>query len=162
RPASTIRRVGASGGAVETIATVGLPGPGLSPDGKFVVFGDTGAPRRLIVADADGRRLKSFSVAQPQTPVGWQGTATLLTPATGQTRRLRTMPLPDGASRAVFESNDFISDPAWTPDGRSVAVTRFASTGCELKVMNADGSSQHTISLAKTNGCVNVSWTSDQ
>ena len=89
RPPATIRRVGSTGGAVETIATVGLPGPGLSPDGKFVVFGDTGAPRRLIVADADGRRLKTFTVATPQTPVGWTGSSTLLTFATGQARRLR-------------------------------------------------------------------------
>jgi hypothetical protein len=28
--------------------------------------------------------------------------------------------------------------------------------------MNADGTAQRTISLAKTNGCVNVSWSSDQ
>lgn len=62
----------------------------------------------------------------------------------------------------VFETNDFTLEPSWTPDGRSVAVTRFASTGCELKVMNADGSAQRTISIAKTSGCVNVSWTSDQ
>ena len=162
RPPSTIRRVGSTGGAVETIATVGLPGPGLSPDGKFIVFGDTGAPRRLIVTDADGRRLKTFTVANPQTPVGWTGSSTLLTLAMGQARRLRTVTLPDGPSRVLFESSDFSLEPSWTPDGRSVAVNRFASTGCELQVMNADGSPQRTISLAKTNGCVNVSWTSDQ
>jgi len=162
RPPSTIRRVGSTGGAVETIATVGLPGPGLSPDGKFVVFGDTGAPRRLIVADADGRRLKSFTLASPQTPVGWTGSSTLLTFATGQTRRLRTVTLSDGAQRVLFETNDFSLEPSWTPDGRSVAVNRFASAGCELTVMNADGSPQRTISLTKTNPCVNVSWTSDQ
>jgi Tol biopolymer transport system component len=162
RPPSTIRRVGSTGGAVETIATVGLPGPGLSPDGKFVVFGDTGVLRRMIVADADGRRLKSFTLATPQTPVGWAGSSTLLTLATGQTRRLRTMPLPDGAPHVAFETNGFSFEPSWTPDGRSVAVSQFAGTGCELKVMNADGSAQRTIALAKTSGCVNVSWTSDQ
>lgn len=162
RPPATIRRVSASGGAVETIATVGLPGPGLSPDGKFIVFGDTGAPRRLIVADADGRRLKTFTLPGTQNPHGWTGSSTLFTLATGQARRLRTVPLPDGAPHVVFETNDFTLEPTWTPDGHSVAVTRFASTGCELKVMNADGSAQRTVSLAKTSGCVNVSWTSDQ
>lgn len=162
RPPSTIRRVGSTGGAVQTIATVGFPGPGLSPDGKFVVFGDTGALRRLTVADADGRRLKSFTLASPQTPVGWAGSSTLLTLATGQTRRVRTLTIPEGPPRVVFETNAFSFEPSWTPDGRSIAVNQFAGTGCELKVMNADGSAQRTISLAKTSGCVNVAWTSDQ
>jgi Tol biopolymer transport system component len=162
RPPATIRRVGSTGGAVETIATVGLPGPGLSPDGKFIVFGDTGAPRRLIVADADGRRLKTFTVASPQTPHGWTGSSTLLTLATGQATRLRTLTLPDGAPRTVFETNDFAIEPSWTPDGRSVTVTRFAGRGCELNLMNSDGSPQRSIVLAKAGACVNASWTNDQ
>jgi Tol biopolymer transport system component len=162
RPSATIRRVASTGGAVETIATVGAPGPGLSPDGKFVVFGDTGSPRRLIVADAEGRRLKTFTVASPQMPHAWTGSSTLLTLATGQARRLRTMTLPDGAPRTLFETNDFMLEPSWTPDGRSAAVTRFGSMGCELKLMNTDGSPQRSIVLAKAGGCVNASWTNDQ
>jgi Tol biopolymer transport system component len=118
-----------TGGAVETIATVGLPGPGLSPDGKFIVFGDTGSPRRLIVADADGRRLKTFTVPSPQTAVGWTGSSTLLTLATGQSRRLRAVTLPDGAPRMLFETNDFTLEPSWTPDGRSAAVTDSRAPG---------------------------------
>jgi Tol biopolymer transport system component len=162
RPPATIRRVAASGGAVETIATVGVPGLGLSPDGKFVVFGDTGSPRRLIVADAEGRRLKTFTLNSPQNPHVWTGSSTILTLSMGQATRLRTVTLPDGAPRMVFETNDFTLKPSWSADGRSVAVTRFASTGCELKVMNVDGSPQRSISLAKVGACVNASWTNDQ
>ena len=161
RPSATIRRVGSTGGAVETIATVGAPGPGLSPDGKFVVFGDTGSPRRLIVADADGHRVKAFSVATPQVPHAWMGSSTLLTLSTGQATRLRTMTLPDRTAGMNVQINDFALEPSWSPDGRA-QVTKFGSTGCELSGMNSDGSAQRPIVLDKATPCVNASWTSDR
>jgi Tol biopolymer transport system component len=127
RPPSTIRRVSWLGGAVETLATVGLPGPGLSPDGKYLVFGDTGAPRRLVVADANGKRITTFSPPASQNAHGWAGASTLLTLATGQVTRLRTLTLPDGAPRVLFENTDFNREPSWSPDGRAVAVIRLAT-----------------------------------
>ena len=162
RPSSTIRRVSATGGSITTVAMVGTPGPGLSPDGKFMVFADSGAQRRMVVADRDGNRLKTFSVPSSQTLTGWAGSSTLLTLATGQVRRLRAVSLPDGASRVLSQSNEFIFLPSWTPDSKSVSVNRYGANGCELSVMNADGSPQRTVSISKTGGCSNVAWTSDQ
>ena len=162
RPSSTIRRVSATGGTIATVAMVGTPGPGLSPDGKFMVFADSGVQRRMVVADRDGNRLKTFGVSSSQAIAGWAGSSTLLTLATGQVRRLRAVSLPDGASRVLSQSNDFIFLPSWTPDSKSVSVNRYGANGCELSVMNADGSPQRTISISKTGGCANVAWTSDR
>ncbi len=161
RPASTIRRIGANGGTVETLATVGAPAPGLSPDGKYIVFADSGSTRRLVVADADGKRLKTFSVAQPQVLVGWTGNSTLLTLASGPMRRVRAVSVPDGAPRLLLETADFIFTPMWSPDSRVVAMLHFGN-GCELDLRNADGSAPRSILLTKTGGCGNVTWTSDQ
>jgi Tol biopolymer transport system component len=160
RPAATIRRVASNGGVVETIATVGAPAPGLSPDGKFVVFGDTGAPRRLIVADADGHRLKAFSVNSPQNPHTWTGASTLLTLATGESRRVRSLPLQGSAPRTLFETNEFRLESSWTPDGRSASVLRI---GCQVSVINNDDTRvQRSIALAKSGNCFSATWTADQ
>lgn len=162
RPQATIRRVVVERGAVQIVATVGQPFPGLSPDGRFLVFGDTGTSRQLVVADADGRRRQTFTSPAPRLPHTWMGGSTLLTLASGQLRRLRTLAIPDGAPRLVFESPEFAFEPIWSSDGRTISLMRFVGPVCEFTTMNADGSSPRSIAIGKAGECVSASWTRDQ
>ena len=162
RPQATIRRVDVDGKSLETVVTVGSPFPGLSPDGRFLAFRDTGTSRRFVVSDAQGRDRRPFTPPPGANPHTWMGGSTLLTLASGQVRRLRTLSLPDGTPRVLFESAEFALEPAWLRDGRSVSLMRFTGLGCELKILNSDSSAQRSIVLSSNGGCVGASFTADQ
>jgi Tol biopolymer transport system component len=162
-PPGTIRRVAVQGGPVEVVVAVGNPLPGLSPDGTLLVYRDTGAAalRRFVVADANGRRLETFTPPTGQTPQGWTRPTTLLTATSGAVRRLSIIPLPAGTPRNIWESSDFALEPSWSADGGSVSVLRFVAGRCELRVMKPDGSGQRAIPFS-TPACANSAWTADQ
>jgi dipeptidyl aminopeptidase/acylaminoacyl peptidase len=52
--------------------------PGLSPDGKWLVYADTGRGRHYVVADARGRVVERFALEIGQQVVGWFTDATLV------------------------------------------------------------------------------------
>jgi Tol biopolymer transport system component len=143
----TIRRVEVAGGPAAVVATTGNPSPGLSPDGTRLVFGDTAGSRQFVVADTNGRRLDTFTLAPPQTPHGWSGNSTLLILTSGTVGRLRTVSVPEGRSRTLFESNDFMLAPAWSPDGKMAAIVRRNADAFEVRIMATDGTLQKTIPL---------------
>ncbi|MBI4473774.1 MAG: PD40 domain-containing protein, partial [Acidobacteria bacterium] len=84
----TIRRVAVAGGSVEVVVTTGNPSPGLTPDGTMLVFADTAGNRQFVVADTNGQRLSTFTLAPTQALQGWSGPSTLLTLTSGTVRRL--------------------------------------------------------------------------
>jgi Tol biopolymer transport system component len=149
RPQATMRRVAAAGGTAETIATVGSPVPGLSPDGRFLVYRDTGTARRFVVSDADGTRRGTFSLAATQVPHAWLGNSTLLALSGGQVQRVRVIPIPasGGESRTLYDGTNFTFAPTWSPDGRTASFIAFASTGCELRVAGNTDASARAIAL---------------
>lgn len=79
-PPGAIDRVAASGGTVTTLATARIVVPGLSPDGKSLLFanGGTNAAREWVVANADGTRRDTVSLPATQVPVGWLRGSTVL------------------------------------------------------------------------------------
>jgi Tol biopolymer transport system component len=156
----TIRRVAASGGAVQIVATTGNPSPGLSPDGAKLAFTDVSGNRQIVVADATGRRLNAVTVPPGQVLLGWAGASKLLTMATGTLRRLRAVSLPDGASRTLFESTAFAAAPIWSRDGNTVSIIHGTGT-CEFRMMKRDGTLVRTIPLPR--GCGDSpAWTGDE
>jgi Tol biopolymer transport system component len=64
--------------------------------------------------------------------------------------------------RALFESPDRLAAPAWSPDGKTLAAVRCnGTTPCELRLLNADGSQRHAVSLTDTFVSA-VAWSPDQ
>ena len=160
---ASIRRVAIAGGAVTTVALTNSPLLGLSPDGTMLVYGDTTKTGRMLVSDAQGKRLDTLTLPSGQTPVGWSSRSTLLTLTSGTVRRLGAMPLstPPGAQRVLFESGDYLMEPTLAPNGQAVAVTRLSQDGADLHLMNGDGGTQRSIHMA--NGSWNGgTWTADQ
>jgi dipeptidyl aminopeptidase/acylaminoacyl peptidase len=74
----SIQSVSVSDGSRAVVATTRSPWPGLSPDGKVLVYPDTGAIRQMVVADRLGRRLRTFALAANRTIEGWIGGSKLL------------------------------------------------------------------------------------
>ena len=164
RPQATMRRVAATGGTAETIATVGSPVPGLSPDGRFLVYRDTGTARRFVVSDADGTRRGTFMLAATQTPHAWLGNSTLLSLTGGQTQRVRAIPISPamGDARTLYDGTNFVFAPAWSPDGRAASFIAFAATGCELRVAGNTDASARAIALGTLAGNCDPALTLDQ
>jgi dipeptidyl aminopeptidase/acylaminoacyl peptidase len=79
-PAGAIERVAASGGAATTVTTAKGVTPGLSPDGRTLMYAGatTNAGREWLIANADGTRRDSVTLSAGQTPVGWLRGSTVL------------------------------------------------------------------------------------
>src|SRR5262249_2841240 len=116
-PPGSVRRVGVNGGPVTTVASARGLWPGLSPDGTTLVYIDTTANRRWVVADASGKRRDTFTLPNAQAAFGWLRGSTLLVSSGGSSRRLQTLSIQDGEPHTIMESADIANDPAFTPDG---------------------------------------------
>ena len=162
RNAATLRRAAIAGGSVSTVATVRSPSPGLSPDGTLIVYGDPGGPRVFAVADREGRKLGSFTLPATQTLAGWLDGATLMVRTTGTIRRVRSATLDRPEPSLIFESGDRITNPVWSPDGKTIAITRCAGgTPCELRLLEPDGKIRQTLALTEVSAEY-VAWSPDQ
>jgi Tol biopolymer transport system component len=159
---ATIRRAAIAGGPVSIVATVRSPWPGLSPDGTLIVYGDPSGPRVFAVADREGRKLGTFTLTMTQTMAGWLDGATLMVRAGGTIRRMRGATLARPEPSLIFESGDRVTNPVWSPDGKTIAISRCASgTPCELRLLNPDGSTRQTLPLAEASAEY-VAWSPDQ
>ena len=160
---ASIRRVAVAGGTVTIVALTNSPVPGLSPDGTMLVYGDTAKAGRLLVSDAQGKRLDTLTLPAGHIPVGWSNAYTLLTLTSGTVRRLGAIPLgtPAIPPRVLFETADVLGELSLAPDGQTVAVTRLSQDGAELHLINRDGKAPLGIRLR--NGSWRAgAWTADQ
>lgn len=82
QPLASIRRVSVAGGPITTVVAVRGISPGLSPDGKTLVYADTGAVRRWVIAEPDGKRRDVIVLPPTQFVLGWLKGSTLLVPNT--------------------------------------------------------------------------------
>jgi len=146
-PTGSIRRVAVSGGPVTVIANPRGLWPGLSPDGTTLVYIDTTANRRYVVADASGRRRDTFTLPNSQTAFGWIRGATLLVSSGGSAKRLQSLPLAGGEPRTLMETADAAGDPVFAPDGKTLSVMFRGSPRTELRILALDGTVQKTLPL---------------
>jgi len=160
---ATIRRVSVAGGPVTVVVSNARSTlPGLSPDGTLIAYGDAGNQRRMSVTDANGKPVGGFNLSTNQTVADWLGTASLLIRSAGDLRRLGLRAIAGGGTRTIFDSPDRLAAPAWSPDGKMLAAIRCSgATPCELRVLNADGSQRHAITLAETY-VTGIMWSPDQ
>lgn len=159
----SIYRVAVDGrGQAATIATkVGGGWPGLSADGSVLAYTAAGFPARMIVSDTSGRQLASFPLAQRQTAEGWVNGSTLLLSDRGDVRRLRSYSVADGSSQLLDDAAEPITEPSWSPDGKTIASIRCSASACQLHLAHSDGSLLKAIDLAERYGGGLV-WSPDQ
>jgi len=163
RTTGTIRRVAVTGGTSSVVVSgTRSTLPGLSPDGTVIAYIDAANQRRVTVADTSGKSLGSFPLAANQSVSGWYRGSELLVRASGNTRRLQLTSIAGAAPRALFDSPDRLAAPAWSPDGKTLAAARCNGTApCELRLLNADGSQRHAVTLTDTFVAA-VGWSPDQ
>jgi Tol biopolymer transport system component len=161
RPTASIRRVAVAGGAVQMVAVAKGVFPGLSPDGSTLVYSDTGSARRWVVADTSGVRRDVISLPQTQSVYGWLRGTTLLIPATGNVRSLRTQSLADGGEpRTLIDRAELLLSPEWSPNGKYLSVVSRANDRAELRILNSDGTPFKTLPLMD-NFAAETAWSPD-
>jgi hypothetical protein len=93
---------------------------------------------------------------------GWFDGAKLVTLSSGTIRTLRIVSARDGQSRVLFQTNDVMLSPAWSPDGKTVSVLHALGDQCEVRNMNVDGSPQDVVTLPDRGCGGSLTWTSDK
>jgi Tol biopolymer transport system component len=116
---------------------------GLTPDARVAFFECN--PDRFFYHTASGLE-GEISVALPPLDDGWGYDLSL--DSTRYTaiikvwnQGVRVLELATGQARDLLPGNVQSSAPAWSPDGRRLAVLRGNSSHYDIAVMNADGSS---------------------
>jgi dipeptidyl aminopeptidase/acylaminoacyl peptidase len=116
---------------------------GLSPDGRVAIFQDN--PDRFFYRTATGLE-GEISVPLPK-PIDWGSGQDMTLASMRYTlmthvldRRVGVLDVATGQSRDVLPANESGSAPAWSPDGRRLAVLLGDRSHWNIAVMNADGS----------------------
>lgn len=164
QPNGKIRRVSVTGGEAVDVASTRGATPGLSPDGTTLLFLDAtpmGSTRRWIVANANGSRRSTFTLAAGQTVIGWVGKSTAVLTSSGNVRRMRTMPIAGGPSTVLADDAEQLFEPSWSPDGSLMMTVARTTPHAELHVQRPDGSGTRTISLPEPYA-IGATWSPDQ
>jgi Tol biopolymer transport system component len=132
---------------------------GFSPDGSQIAqFAPT--PSVLsIVSASTGEVLERRQVPRFVTPIGWSRTAPgevtaleVVVPS-----HLQRVTLPSGTMQSLHPvGNEFIADPSYSPDGRSLAFERTEGSGARVHVSASDGSNVRP--LGEPGDIGNISW----
>ena len=161
----TIRRVPVAGGPATVVVTATRAGmPGLSPDGTLIASVDPKTPRVLALSDPTGRAIGTAPIAPSQTMLGWLDRSTVLTRSGGQTRRLMLTAATGGTARQIWDAPDpnLMYPPVWSPSGKLMAATRcLGGSGCELRILNADGSLNKSRALPESDAFM-FAWSPDE
>src|SRR6185503_21187068 len=135
----TLERVSLASGKIDVVTSPVANGwPGLSADGSLLAFSDSSFPPNLVVANTDGRVLRTVAVARGQTVEGWLAASTLLFSDRGDVQRLRSFSIADGSTHLVADSLASIADPLASPDGTMMDFVTCAAGRCEMRIQHAD------------------------
>ena len=130
-----------SGGAPKVIALTTSGYPGLSPDGSVIAFRDTGLTSQYVFTNLAGQRLSTYSPARGGYLDTWLSGSTAVAARGGGTWRLDAYSLADGRSRVIADTFPGFSAPAWSPDGKRIAVGVGNALRYGVVVMDANGGS---------------------
>ena len=122
---------------------------GLSPDARVALFQTN--PDRFFYRTASGVE-GEIAVALPPLDDGWGHDFSLdsmryATMTKVRNQGVRVLNLATGQARDLLPGNVATSAPAWSPDGRRLAVLIGNLSHYEIAIMNADGSGQRRYPL---------------
>jgi hypothetical protein len=142
-----LRRLASPSARVRPVA------PSFSPDGKWLAYLETprsgkGSYSKLWIARADGSDAHVVRGLQVASSYGWSPTQDLLAVAAGPERTKRPCPCyspttlriasPDGAVRTLARAS-WIYGAAWSPDGKSIAVSEITYPVSKVVVYPTSG-----------------------
>jgi Tol biopolymer transport system component len=150
-----------TGGTQDTIATIGIDGgqttllgpgnqPALSPDGSEIAFVYQNSIWTMN-SDGSARTKLTYSSFPDEFPQWSPDGRTIVydnlgaaTPLSGftTTSEIMTIPVTGGSPNLLTKNHVADSEPAYSPDGRSIAFRRSGV----IWVMNADGTHAHRVS----------------
>ena len=150
---TAIKTVSVGGGPVSDVVEVGEPNPGLSPDGRFVVYrarNGAGEPHAAILADRAGKEIAPIRSLANKVVFGWSGNTSLLAAVPATRRSLRVVSIATGATRELVDAASTATYPAWSPDSRRIATVTQRDGRDVLLIMNADGTQKQTHALRES------------
>lgn len=144
-----IYRIPASGGTPTIAAHTADWGtyPGLSPDGKYLMFWDAATWDSVIVQTVEGKRVYARKMAQAEnSPDFW------FSPTRGMewrrtTPRIISVRNEAGTTTRLTDTSAEYVNPRWSPDGKRLAM--FRQQPSTLIFSNPDGSGQKRIPLSE-------------
>ena len=150
-PRTAVERIPVTGGRSEPLVPrtlfTNVNAVGLSPDGRVAFF--LANPDRFFYRTASGVE-GEIAVSLPARDEGWGYNLTLdaklryVTMTQVRNYRVRILDLTTGQSRDLLGERVQSSTPAWSPDGRRLAVLTGNLSHYDVTVVNADGSSPRT------------------
>ena len=162
QPTGSILRVSTVSGVAVIVASTGSSTwPGVSPDGRLLVFPDTGRNRQMVIVDNTGKRLQTFNPPANSTIQGWLGNSTLLLSSPRTMSRLQRYATGGGAAGAITGSPEPLTDPIISPDGTLTSIAHCASNQCQLRVLGIDGALRREVALAEPY-LTGSAWSPDQ
>ncbi|MEW6400651.1 MAG: hypothetical protein AB1649_02565 [Chloroflexota bacterium] len=181
RPAPTVATIMLIGGAVGLMALIGLgllgiflaprlfPGPTPTVEISIIPMDTIPAPPTStftpIPTTTDRPTQTPSATPTPSpTPIGGTGQIAFTSADTGREGAylLYTMGIADTELRAVLQDYIPVSDPAWSPDGKSLAfASRYTQNGSsQIFIVNADGSDLRLLTDGDSNN-YHPTWSPD-
>jgi Tol biopolymer transport system component len=143
-----VYRVALSGGAPRLVVRTGGwgAGPGLSPDGRFIVASDSTWDSLVVVTPA-GQRLVGYEPDDGNMwPDVWLSATHAVGARPGLFNVLHFVNLRDGKDRIVSDTGATYMDPQWSPDGRHLLSLQPRPS--EIIVSDANGGARRRIPLS--------------
>ena len=155
-----VESVSASGGTPRVIAATNSGFPGLSPDGKVIAFADTTLLNRFVFTDLTGRRLATYSAPRNGKLGGWIGASTVDVTNESYPWRLHAYSIADGRSSILLDTLSGLAAPAWSPNGKQIAIGIGNGLRFGMAVMDARGASLRILPVEASIGA-HTTWSPD-
>lgn len=142
-----VYRVGLTGGAPKLVVRTGGwgAGPGLSPDGRFIIASDSTWDSLVVVTPA-GKRFGGYEPDDGNMwPDVWLTGTHAVGARPGSLNVLHFVNLRDGKDRVVSDTGASYMDPQWSPDGRQLLSLQPRPS--EIIVSDANGGARRRTPL---------------
>jgi uncharacterized repeat protein (TIGR03803 family) len=156
----TIYRVSAAGGTARPISQTGDRLIAVSPDGRAMLFRDTGFVNAYVIVDTSGRTLSRFLAPPGTGAFGWTDPGTVLIERNRNPQVLKAVDISTARMTTITDGEMAPTSPAWSPDGRRIAYATHVGTRAAIVVTAANGSNAKTYPVQQATAGA-LSWSPD-